>query len=883
MHYLPTRSAGPGTATAIRGWQVQSSAVDREAGATISRPDYRAAGWLEAPPRSTVMAALLANGQYPDVFYSTNMRDQVDPALFQVPWWYRSTFTVVGSGRTLLRTEGIIHKADLWVNGTLIAGSDEIAGAYPVHTFDVTSVVVAGTNAVAIRVYPGHPMEDLSVGWVDWNPMPPDANMGVWRDVVVLRSGEVRLSDPHVLSEVALESLDHADLRVAVDVENAADGPRTVRVAGAVSGPGQSVRFGREVTLAAGERRRVVFTTAETSALGIADPALWWPVGHGGQPLYDVQLIASVDGLLSDQVNTAFGIRQVGSTLMPGGGRQFYVNGRPVQVLGGGWCPDIFLRYDHQRLVDELTYTVEMGLNAIRLEGKLENPEFYELANQFGVMVMPGWECCNKWEAHAGSGTASGAAPWSEQDFLIARRSMASEARLLRNHPSVLSFQIGSDFAPPPRLAELYVNELKAAEWTLPIVSSGSSEFNNDWDGGPSELGTTATAAAGPSGMKMWPYDWVPPVYWYAREYGGAIGFGSESSAGHSIPRLPSLRKMLAPQEIEQLWQDPDARQYHAAPPSPFENLAIFHAALAGRYGEVENLRDFLRKAQLANYEMVRAQFEAFGGRAGAEEPATGVIYWMLNTAWPSLNWHLFDYFLDPAGAYFGAKKANEPLHVQYAYDTNEILVVNHTPTGAGPFSVQLAVRDIAGGVRLSETRQVGQLAGSQAASGGKVELPDDISTTYFVELELRGASSAVVSRNVYWLSTQVDQLDWGNTFWQHTPQTQYADLKGLTGLAIATVGANATSRREAGHGTTMVTVTNTSPRATPLVGLHASIVAGNPASPIAPVLWDDNDITLFGGQSATLTARYSAAGLVGEPNVQIDAFNLRMPQIVAE
>jgi len=105
----------------------------------------------------------------------------------------------------------------------------------------------------------------------------------------------------------------------------------------------------------------VVFAAPADAALAIDDPALWWPVGHGEQPQYDVQLAASIATTLSDQIGTTFGIRQVTSTIMPGGGRQFVINGRPVQILGGGWCPTYFYAMTKQRLVDEMTYTVADG------------------------------------------------------------------------------------------------------------------------------------------------------------------------------------------------------------------------------------------------------------------------------------------------------------------------------------------------------------------------------------------------------------------------------------------------------------------------------------------------------------------------------------------
>jgi exo-1,4-beta-D-glucosaminidase len=861
---VPSRALDPGTSATIASWQVCSS-VSAPDGATVSRSEFRPDGWLDAPARSTVMAALLTAGRYPDVLRSTNMRDQVDETQFQVPWWYRAPFTVGRGGRTLVRVDGVMHKAQLWVNGDLVADVDEIAGAYPVSTFDVTTRVRPGLNCLALLVFPGHPMTDLSIGWVDWNPLPPDANMGVWRDVHVMRTGDVGLFDAHVRTTL---SAHRADLRVTVDLENASDDARVVVVTGVITGAraadAADLVFSGAISLAAGERRDLSFD------VGIDDPALWWPVGQGKQSMCRLRLVATIDSVISDVASASFGIREVTSRIVHGGGRLFSVNGRPVQVLGGGWCPDIFLRHDARRLRDELTYVVEMGLNAVRLEGKLENPEFYEIADELGVMVLPGWECCDKWESHAGTGGAA----WTEHDFSVARRSMASEARLLRNHPCVIGFMIGRDFAPPERLADGYVDELVSAGWDLPIISSGSTDWNNAWASGPSDLGTTGTRAAGPSGMKMWPYDWVPPVYWYDTRVGAAVGFDSECSAGHSVPRLPSLRKMLSPDELDRLWQQPQARQYHAAPPSPFDNLGIFADALAKRYGEISSLRDFLRKAQLANYEMVRAQFEAYRSRFTAEQPATGVIYWMLNTAWPSLNWHLYDYYLDPAGAYFGAKKANAPVHALYDYATREAVVVNATAGRAGPLHLEVVVRDVNGAVLSQQSHDIEAIEPQSAYRASKIEVPSQVTTTYFVEFQMTGPDDATPSRNVYWLSTVDDVVDWEKTFWQHTPQSTFADFTMLQEVPASTLEFDARTEVAGPQFSTRVTVRNASPTGTPAVGVHASVVSLADGEPVAPIHWDDNDVTLFAHQEATLTARHAAIDV----RVEIDAYNAAAP-----
>src|SRR5437660_12151912 len=125
----------------------------------------------------------------------------------------------------------------------------------------------------------------------------------------------------------------------------------------------------------------------------------------------------------------------------------------------------------------------------------------------------------------------------------------------------------------------------------------------------------------------------------------------------------------------EKLWPINDFWNYHAGG-GAFKNLEVFTQALSARYGAVTSVEDYAMKSQLMTYEGQRAMFEAYGrNRYGS----TGVIQWMLNNAWPSMIWHLYDYFLMPGGGYFGTKKACEPVHAQYAYDDKSIIVVNTT------------------------------------------------------------------------------------------------------------------------------------------------------------------------------------------------------------
>jgi len=844
--------ANAATSTSIDHWQIQSSSKAPESGAEVSAAGFSTKGWYPVSGRATVMAGLLENGKYENVFYSDNLRAAAEPessgVAFVVPWWYRTEFTVAeGAQRTLLRINGMIPSADVWLNGNLVADKSIVAGAYPVHEIDVTRWVHAGNNILALRVHPGDPRTDLTIGWVDWNPTPPDNNMGPWRGVDIVQKGPVEIRFPHVSSALSLPDLARAALTVKTEVRNLDSSAHDATINGVVAG----VSLQRTIHLAAGETQTVSFSTS------VNHPKVWWPVGMGEHPLYRLEMSATVDGAISDQANTSFGIRSVTSHLTKQGYIQFVINGKPVLIRGGGWAPDMFLRDDPKRMEAEFSYVRNLGLNTIRSEGKLENERFYDLADRDGIMILAGWECCDKWESAA----KTGGEPWDAADMKVAAASMESEARLLRNHPSVIGFLIGSDNAPPPAISKMYVDTLRAEDWSLPIVSAAVPQ---------------GTAETGPSGMKMdGPYSWVPPAYWYADKLGGAFGFDSEVSAGASIPLLDDLTRMLSPQELEALWKYPDLRQYHASAAwSVFAKITPFNTALARRYGEPKSIQDFVAKAQLENYDNVRAQFEAFNARMDAANPSTGVIYWMLNNAWPSLHWHLYDYFLNPAGAYFGAKVANEPVHIQYSYDTRAIVLVNHTLTREHGLRATIRVHNLDGTVPYERHLQGIDLAGNSTRQLTMLPAPVGVSPTYFIELELTSADGKTVSRNVYWLSTQTDELDWAHSNWYLTPVTRYAELTPLQSLPTATSEIQATVRHDGTED--VATVTLKVPPSSKTVALFQHVLIKRTAggAPVAPILWSDNDITLWPGESVTLTAHFAAPG--GEtPVVEVSGWNV--------
>ncbi|KOU85128.1 MULTISPECIES: glycoside hydrolase family 2 protein [unclassified Streptomyces] len=868
--------AAPGSATRLSGYAVQSTAKVADTAETVSSPGYPATGWYPAGPRSTVLAALLAAGVHPDPFHSTQ-QELIPAADFSVPWWYRSDFTVADTtARTHLDFSGVISAADVFVNGHRIATTSSVAGAYTRHEFDVTALIRPGTNTVAFRIQPNNPRKHLTMGWLDWLQPPPDENMGIVRDVTVRRAGPIALRDAHVVSALAMPSMATADLTVKARLRNDSDATVTTTLSGTVGqGQGQEAdaAFARSVTLAPHETTTVAFSPAEHPALRLKSPRVWWPAHMGAQPMYELHLTATVPGTVastgtrtrtpSDTARQTFGIRDVRAPLNADGARQYEINGRPLLVKGAGWSPDEFLRWDPTYTEDRLKYALDLGLNTLRLEGHIEPDEFFDLADRYGILTLPGWECCTKWE---GEFNRDGAGErWSAADHATARASMAAEAARLRNHPGVISFLIGSDAAPTEEIERGYLDALEAADWNAPVIPAAAD---------------TASPITGRSGMKMTgPYDWVPPGYWYDKREGGASGFNSETSAGPDIPTLDTLRRMMTPAELETLWKDPGAVQYHRSPSATFDTLELYDAALTARYGAPASLQDYVRKAQLAQYENVRAQFEAYARNAkDPSDPSTGVIYWMFNSGWTSLHWQLVDRFLDQGGAYFGAKKANEPLHVQYGYDDHSVTVVNNRPAPASGLTARVTLFAPDGTQKYDRTVTGLSVAGGGASSTA-LTLPASVPglpTTYLARLLLTDAAGREASRNVYWLSTEADVLDHERGDWFHTPTTSYADLRGLDSMARTAVTATASTTEDAASGTSTTTVTlrRAGTGGTPalLTDVHVVRALGEP---VLPVRWNDNQVSLWPGESATLTATYRTADLRGSaPRLRVSGWN---------
>ena len=834
------------------GWNMQSSLSVSAKGAEVSSPDFKTDGWNKVNVPTTIIGGLLANHKYDfDPFYGQNLEKITGPE-FDQTWWFRKEFTLPPSAndKTItLRLHGINYKANVWLNGVLIADSTEIKGPFRIFELDVTGHVnYHGKNVLALEILrPFNPNKrdgDLAIDYADWIHYPADYNGGIINDVDINACDKVAVRYPLVTTSFDLPSLKIAHLQVAAEIVNYSDSVQNVQVKGIIN---EQISFQQQVHLLPGETKDIKFSPADFPQLNIRNPHIWWPWQYGKQELNHIKIEVFRNHKLSNAVAQHFGIREVTSVFIDKDAREFLVNGKRIMLRGAAWSPDIFQRRSNEREEQQIKLVRDMHMNIIRSEGKLEDENFYDLCDKYGMLVMSGWMCCGTWQYPAN---------WSSAERNVAMQSDRSVMLWLRSKACLLTWLNGSDMAPKdPTVESDYLSIEKDLDFPDPTVSSASAD---------------SSTVTGNSGVKMnGPYDWVPPVYWETdpHKYGGAWSFATEISPGPSIPPYESLIKFIPKDSLSTTNSD---WLYHCGT-MQFGNTKIFDSALTERYGVSSDFREYLAKAQAQNYEGHRAMMEAYG--LNKYHTATGVVQWMLSNPWPSLIWHTYDYYLYPAGTYFGMKKSMETLHVQYSYKSKEVIILNSLLHPYQDMQVKATVYNLDGSVKYNHS-----MVASVGADSSKrcFVVPDNanFSKTYFLRLQLKNEDGKTQSINWYWLSQKPDSLNWGKSRWYYTPQSAFTDFSALQNLAPTTLKVNYTTDRETSTTFQTITVTNTGKTVAFFVHLRA--LKGITGDDILPVIFEDNYLLLAPGETRVIHCHYENKDAGGhKAYIQVSGWNI--------
>ncbi len=835
-----------------KNWQIQSSAKITEGGSEISTVGYKANNWYPAEVPATVLGTLVKDKVYTNIFFGKNL-DKIPTAQFDAPWWYRTEFVIPGKkGFNTFKLEfgGINYRADIWFNGKQIAAKDTTEGGFRRFEIDVSSLVKPGKkNVLAVEVTaPGK--GEPTMGFVDWNPKPPDHNMGLWRSVTLKMTGDASLNFPFVKTRVDTATLKKAWLTISTGVQNNS----SKDVSGILTGEIGSIKFSKTVALAPNETKLVTFSPNEFPELIRNNPRLWWTHDFGKPELYSLNLKFKIKNFISDEKHVEFGIRQVSEFLTKQGFKGYRLNGKKILIRGGGWTDHILLNNSYKNLVAQIDYAVHMNLNTIRMEGFWgENQDIYTLCDKKGILIMVGWSAQWEWEGVFGKPADEYGGIKSPEDMKTVSESFADQIKWLRNHPSVFLWLYGSDKIPRPALEKKYLEILKEDDPTRPYLASAHEHTST-------LTGKTAVKMRGP-------YDYVPPDYWFIdTKDGGAFGFNTETGPGPQVPPVESLRKMIP---ADSLWPINSEWYFHCSRGN-FRNLKRYNNAMDERLGSPVNLTDYERKAQLMNYNGMRAMYEAFDANKFV---STGVIQWMYNSAWPKLWWQLYDYNLMPNGAFYGARKAGEPVHIQYYYGKNSIYVVNNTLKTFNNLTAKVLILNFNMDKKYSKELKVDLLPNE---SKQIISLPaiDNLSETYFLDLSLYKGNKKV-SSNFYSLSKTPDVLDTAKSTWFVTPEKQYANLTELNNLPEIDLQVQRHFKKEGKK--EFVTVELNNPTDNLAFSIELVVTSGNKDNAVLPVFLSDNYFSILPHGKKIIKGYFYTDDLGGEkPFIKVSGWNIK-------
>lgn len=799
---------------------------------------------------STVMGILTENGEYGGILEGMNYKS-VDCTRFEVPWTYENHFKLTDKElqghHIFLQLDGISYRADIILNGKVLATKDQIFGTYCRHRLDITQDVQRD-NDLKIEVYRAQKGEP-NAGFVDWNPGPVDGNMGIIRPVSIIVCGDVLLSDPAVYSLVNKHTLKEAWLQLNTVIENVSDHEVTGHLVGSFDGR----KFQWPMTLEPHQRRLLRLNDEDVEALHVLAPRLWWSRDLGKPDLYRMHLeFVSANGT-EDADDFTFGIREINDYYTSNGDRGFTLNGKRLLIRGGGWTDDIFMRDTPSSNAAQLKMVCDMNLNAIRMENIWGgSQDIFNRCDSLGILVLPGWTCHWEWEDYLGKKCdILYGGMTSEADVTLMTRYFHDQVLWLRRHPSIICWFIGSDKLPAPELEQNYLLILNKLDPSRPHITSAKKL----------ESGLTGTA-----GMKMaGPYDYVSPSYWYEkRAPGGAFGFNSETGIGAQLPQKEDIVRMVG---TDHLWPVDSVWNYHCtASTSSMSTLDRLQEVLGERYGETGTLDAFLHCADLANYESTRAMFESF--RVNVPR-ATGIIQWMLNSARPGMYWQLYDYYGVPNAAYYGVKNGNAPLQLIYDYGQRKVMMANSTLNRHEAIAemdlYDTDGRQLSHQVKLAEAKEINY--------AGVFQVPAFRPDNAFLFLKLKDRAGNLLAHNVYVLAKDSDVYDWAKSTWITTPVRHYASYEALSSLPVVDVKVvvNTSGKKESGK----VKIVLNNPTNHVAFFLRMALV-DRQGTLVSPVFYSDNYISLEPHQQTTVTCDLSQLKTKSKLRLKVEGWNIK-------
>jgi exo-1,4-beta-D-glucosaminidase len=871
----------------LKQFFLQSSEIVKSTGAQLSQKSYAGKEkWYPVTIPSTVLTGLVANKVYPNPYIGlNNMRipDASDsfnnqyhlaqyspipnvPNPWKKAYWYTTSFRVPSTDKGKLFQiifKGINYRADVWLNGKLIADSSQLVGMFATFNLNVSKAILIGEeNKLAVKIYPldfpglpahpqinalgdfyenGGPTGDIgknvtmlcSVGW-DWMPEIRDRNMGIWQPVYLRTSGQVVVQQPKVTTTfVSGNDTNAAKINIQLLLANYGNEKHQGELKITITPEtfaGSGFSISQNVSVKEEEQKKIEFNSDQFKQLLIQHPHIWWPHGYGNAALYKVRIQYFSGKEISDDTSFVFGIRTVDSkySLVKGWSkRDFYVNGKRIHLVGGAWVPDMMLQEDSLRFAQELLLCKNANTNLVRIWGGGVAPPdaFFDVTDRLGLLV---WE--DFWITGDTHGEFKGSNEYPYQGNVYINNTISTIYRL-RNHPSLLVWTGGNEGHARKELYDAMRDNVALLDGTRPFIpcSSGFAHLPKDWNMSWPDNQPGGVYSGGS-------YKWEDPNYYYTKVNEGQDWlFKDETGIPSQVPyetlakNIPNLvHDTLLPYPFNDSWGYHDACSGNG-------HYDLYYYEMIKRFGKPVSLKDFSDKMQLMNADGYRGIFEAAGHKLNDNG---GVLLWKLNPAFPSVIWQIFDYYLAPNAGYYFMQSANEKLHVQLNLDDSVVAIVNRSFHAENNLTVDATVYDMKGKLLFSKNTKL-----NIGESEVKKTIPlNNILSKYtalsFVVLNLKDEKGKLISHNVYWFSKD----------------HQYQALKELPTVNLKAKIIQKVTDQSNSKWT--IQFTNTTNQIAFFV--HPKITSKN--EELFPGFWTGNYFTLAPGESIILDAAYPKA-----------------------
>ena len=894
-------------------WFIKNSLEVKLADEVVSSMQYNPEGWYQTSVPATVLSVFVKNGTYPDPHYAMNnfmipdvsdkfnakhdlakysyLKGKENP--WKDPYWYRTEVVAPKDykGKQIWLTfNGLNYRADVWVNGHLVADSKETVGMFRRFKFNITSYAKAGVkNCIAVKIYqvdhPGDPdpgtqfvvfgntrgitpeiFKDetlkMSGGW-DCVPVVRDRNMGIYQDVFLEATESVSIEDPYVTTTLPLPDTTRADIRLQTELKNNSDKvvkgvlTATIELISDLEFPSYTKHLGgsmpaitvkKEISINPNDIQTVVLDSKAFPALSVKNPYLWWPNGYGKQYLHRMKFSFEENKVVSDKKEITFGIRQVTTELKQIGddfGRVFRVNGQRIFCKGGWLQPDMMLDRNRKRVFDEARLIAESNANIV---GNEDDPaptdDVIESFDKYGLMYWQIFFQC--YRMYPGTETEH-----YPLDHNLAKAEVIDMVKRYRNSPGIVAWFLANEVIVDDDLYTSSKKTINTMDPSRPFIPTTSIA----WDVDKLSPYLKADMPTGTTDDGSPDYNWNPEHYYFDkieevhlqmfRNEMGIPAMPVYSSLCKFIPSVNSdqpqnLRNPIYP--LDSVWAE------HGAWDGPNYCYRAYDNAIRTRFGHPTTAKQYVDNAQYVNADSYRAMFEAANHRMW--DITSGVMLWKFNSCWPDVGWQIYDWFLNPNAAYFFSKKAMEPGHIQMNANSRKLSVINATHQAQNDLILEAKVIDFNMKELWSYTGTISVKADSYQ-EGEYIPKPMTDSPVYFMKLTLKNKNGGLISDNLYWYCPNHEEFSALTNLPKElkkavTIEDQGKELKITVKLKNESESLSFFNRLK--------------------------VCKDNTNEEVLPTFWSDNYITLFPGEEKTITAFVAKSDLAGaNPNVQIE------------